>query len=122
MTSGREHLNHKFRLQCGYDQPALALKKAVGGEGVTVMGLDRNSYGFKTSGGQNPTRRGLLQRAGWAVAAAGFSPVSALAAENVSPIMARLSSYMSEARNRSLPDDVIENAKQQLLDTFDAMV
>ena len=122
MTSGREHLNGKFRLQCGYDQPALALKRAIGGEVVTVMGLDRNSYGFKTSGSQNLTRRGLLQRAGWAVAAAGLSRVSVLAAENVSPIMARLSSYMSEARNRALPDEVTEKAKHHILDTFAAMV
>jgi hypothetical protein len=67
-------------------------------------------------------RRGLLQRAGWAMAAAGLSRVSALAADSVSPAMARLSSYMSEARNRALPDDVTEKAKHHILDTFAAMV
>src|ERR1700682_1211003 len=41
------------------------------------------------------SRRGLLERAGWAVAAAGFSGVRALAADSVSPAMAFLSSYMS---------------------------
>ena len=69
------------------------------------------------------TRRGLLKSAGWAVAAAGMSRVSALAEdESVSPVMARLSSYMSEARNRALPDNVVEITKQHLLDTIAAMV
>jgi 2-methylcitrate dehydratase PrpD len=68
------------------------------------------------------TRRGLLQRAAWAVAAAGLSRVSAIAAENVSPAMARLSTYMSEARNCALPDEVTEKAKHHILDTFAAMV
>ena len=68
------------------------------------------------------SRRGLLQRAGWAVAAAGLSRVPGLAVDSVSPAMARLSSYMSEARNRTLPDEVIEKAKHHILDTFAAMV
>jgi 2-methylcitrate dehydratase PrpD len=68
------------------------------------------------------TRRSLLQRAGWAAAAAGISRVPALAADSVSPAMARLSSYMSEARNRALPDEVSEKAKHHILDTFAAMV
>jgi len=45
-----------------------------------------------------------------------------LAADAVSPAMARLSSYMAEARNRVLPDDVVEVAKHHILDTFAAMV
>jgi 2-methylcitrate dehydratase PrpD len=68
------------------------------------------------------SRRGLLQRAGWAVGAAGLSRVPALAADSVSPAMARLSSYMSDARNRALPDEVTEKAKHHILDTFAAMV
>ncbi len=64
----------------------------------------------------------MLKRAGWAAAAAGLSRVSALAADSVSPAMARLSSYMSEARNRALPDEVAEAAKHHILDTFAAMV
>jgi 2-methylcitrate dehydratase PrpD len=67
-------------------------------------------------------RRGLLARAGWAVAAVGLSSVSALAEDSVSPVMARLSSYMSDARNRALPADVSEIAKHHILDTFAAMV
>jgi 2-methylcitrate dehydratase PrpD len=68
------------------------------------------------------TRRGLLQRAGCLVAATGFAPVSALAADSVSPAMVRLSSYMAEARNRALPDEVTEIARHHILDTFAAMV
>src|SRR5690348_13157308 len=68
------------------------------------------------------SRRSVLQRAVWAVAAAGISRLPALAADSVSPAMARLSAYMSEARNRMLPDDVTEKAKRHILDTFAAMV
>src|ERR1700680_74448 len=68
------------------------------------------------------SRRGLLQRAGWAGAVAGFSRVPALAADSVSLAMARLSSYLSDARNRALPDEVTEKAKHHILDTFAAMV
>jgi 2-methylcitrate dehydratase PrpD len=68
------------------------------------------------------SRRALLQRAGWAIAAAGLSRLPGLAADSVSPAMVRLSAYMSEARNRALPDDVAEIAKHHILDTFAAMV
>jgi 2-methylcitrate dehydratase PrpD len=72
------------------------------------------------------TRRVLLQRAGWAAAtaalpsAAGFGP--AIAAEEISPAMAQLTTYMSEAGKRALPDKVLEEAKHHALDTFAAMV
>jgi 2-methylcitrate dehydratase PrpD len=36
--------------------------------------------------------------------------------------MVKLSTYMSEARNRALPDAVLEKAKQHILDTFAAMI
>ena len=86
------------------------------------MERDRDAHTLAASIGAILTRRGLLQRAGWAVAAAGFPRVSALAADSVSPVMARLSTYMSEARNRALPDDVIEITKHHILDTIAAMV
>jgi 2-methylcitrate dehydratase PrpD len=47
---------------------------------------------------------------------------STSAAQNVSPVMAKLSTYMSDARDKKLPDEVIEKAKQHILDTFAAMV
>jgi 2-methylcitrate dehydratase PrpD len=86
------------------------------------MQRERIALGPAPNNGRRLSRRGLLQHAGWAVAAAGLSRVSALAADSVSPTMARLSSYMSDARNRALPDEVIEKAKHHILDTFAAMV
>ena len=38
------------------------------------------------------------------------------------PVMNALSTYMSAARTRALPDDVSELAKHHLLDTFAAML
>src|SRR5579863_8947051 len=91
-------------------------------EGHMAMELGKKFYGFNANGGLNLTRRGLLQSAGWAVAAAGLSRVPVLASDSVSPAMVRLSSYMSEARDRRLPDEVAEKAKHHILDTFAAMV
>src|ERR1700687_1094534 len=67
------------------------------------------------------TRRGLLQGAGGAIAAAAFrSPV--IAAESVGPVMSRLSTYMSEAQGRALPPEVAEKTKHHILDTFAAII
>lgn len=44
------------------------------------------------------------------------------AAETPSPDMVRLSSYMSEARERALPEDVVEKTKHHTLDTLAAMI
>ena len=76
------------------------------------------------------TRRSLLERAGWIIAAAAFPPALEMAAQSLPAIdtaqpgsvMAGLSAYMSEARSRPLPDEVIENVKQHVLDTLAAMV
>ena len=68
------------------------------------------------------TRRILLQRSGWAMAAAAFRPALLLAAESISPVMAQLSTYMSEARNRALPEEIVEKVAQHILDTFAAMI
>jgi 2-methylcitrate dehydratase PrpD len=85
------------------------------------------------------TRRRVLQRAGWVVSAAAFRPVTEAAAEAVVPqrgaaaphqttehpigeVMARLSTYMSQARDGRLPDHVLEQAKWHVLDTVAAMV
>jgi len=67
------------------------------------------------------SRRSLLQRAGWTAAAAAF-PAGLFAADKVSPVMAKLSAYMSEAGGRALPDEVVEKAKHHILDTFAAMI
>src|SRR6267142_783145 len=44
------------------------------------------------------------------------------AVQNVSPLMQQLSAYMGAANTRALPDDVVEKAKQHILDTFAAMI
>jgi len=67
------------------------------------------------------SRRSLLQRAGWTAAAFAF-PGAVFASDSVSPVMARLSEYMSEAGGRALPDEVVEKAKHHILDTFAAMI
>ena len=76
------------------------------------------------------TRRSILRRAGWIVAATAIPPVAlfetkygvVMAAGATSPVMARLSTYMSEAGNHALPDEVVEKAKHHILDTIAAMV
>jgi 2-methylcitrate dehydratase PrpD len=65
------------------------------------------------------TRRTALKRAGGFFVAARFG----LAADQpVSPVMIRLSTYMSEAAGHPLPDDVVEKTKHHILDTFAAML
>jgi 2-methylcitrate dehydratase PrpD len=69
------------------------------------------------------TRRGALRRAGGFLAAAGFAADAGEAAEvPVSPVMTRLSTYMSDAATHALPDDVVEATKHHILDTFAAMI
>ncbi len=67
------------------------------------------------------TRRGVLQAGGAAVAAA-LPAGMATSAQPVGPVMAALSTYMSEARDRALPADVVEKTKHHVLDTFAAMI
>ena len=84
------------------------------------MKLNRNLYTAKNNSGALLTRRSLLRRAA-CVAAAWLSRGAGMAAEPVSPVMAKLTSHMSEARDRALPGEVIEKAKHHVLDTFAAM-
>jgi 2-methylcitrate dehydratase PrpD len=82
------------------------------------------------SGGAILTRRNLLELAGLAFASTAFPPgvVAAKAAasedeaQGVSPVMDKLSKYMSEASERGLPDEVVEKAKHHILDTLAAMI
>jgi 2-methylcitrate dehydratase PrpD len=68
------------------------------------------------------TRRSLM-RHGLAFAAAAAFPRSAAAAtEAVSPVMERLSAYMSEASSRAIPDAVAQETKYHILDTLAAMI
>jgi 2-methylcitrate dehydratase PrpD len=70
------------------------------------------------------TRRSMLQGAGCAIAAAAFPSVRLMGQTEspVSAIMTRLSEYMAGASGRALPGDVVESAKQHILDTFAAMI
>jgi len=76
------------------------------------------------------TRRRVLQGAGGLIAAAAFPTpvVSALPLAQGAPapraanVTGRLARYMVEARDRSLPPDVVREAKHRILDTLGAIV
>jgi 2-methylcitrate dehydratase PrpD len=77
------------------------------------------------------SRRRLIKLTGYSTLLGGLFPTFAKAAallrsdeasHNVSPLMVQLSTYMSAASTHALPDDVIEKAKQHILDTFSAMI
>src|SRR5438034_3865367 len=70
-------------------------------------------------------RRKVLQGAGCAIAAAAFPSMRVIGGQSaspVSPVMEKLSAYMAAAGGRALPADVVENAKQHILDTFAAII
>jgi len=64
------------------------------------------------------SRRGILRSAG----AIPFAGSLRAAEEPISPVMAQLSRYMSEAAGRALPNEVQEQTKYHILDTFGAMI
>jgi 2-methylcitrate dehydratase PrpD len=79
------------------------------------------------------TRRNLFEFAGLAIASAALpSGLNAartftgqdqpVPSQGISPVMEKLSSYMSDAASRALPEEVIEKAKHHVLDTFAAMI
>src|SRR3989454_8904238 len=68
------------------------------------------------------TRRSLLQNSAWIAAATMFPRLAAAVVHDVSPVMEKLSSYMAQARNRALPDNVERETKHHILDTIAAMV
>jgi 2-methylcitrate dehydratase PrpD len=72
------------------------------------------------------TRRDWLQHAAWISAAATFPNLVAAFSQEVSPstspVMEKLSTYMAEARNRPLPDNVVQETKHHILDTVAAMI
>jgi 2-methylcitrate dehydratase PrpD len=83
------------------------------------MAPHRNAHARSANCGLS--RRSILQCAGWTVAAAAL-PSRVFGAESISPVMAKLSTYMSEAGGRALPEEVVEKAKHHILDTFAAMI
>src|ERR1700722_601557 len=79
----------------------------------------------------NICRRRLIKLAGLSGSVAVISPAFLKAeaflhadqpSNTVSPIMQQLSAYMSAANTRALPEEVVEKAKQHILDTFAAMI
>ena len=68
------------------------------------------------------TRRDLLQRAAWIAAASGIPWGARLYAQDVSPVMTKLSTYMSEARGRTMPEKAMDETKHHILDTLAAMI
>jgi 2-methylcitrate dehydratase PrpD len=72
------------------------------------------------------TRRNWLQRAVWISAAAALPQFALAAADDaspaISPVMEKLSTYMAQARNRTLPEVVVRETEHHILDTIAAMV
>jgi 2-methylcitrate dehydratase PrpD len=92
---------------------------------------DRNKCGPEENGPAILSRRSLLELAGIAVATAAFPTRAVMAKafpgrgtteQGVSPVTDKLSTYMSEASARELPDEVTEKTKQHILDTVAAMI
>lgn len=90
--------------------------------GEEKLSIDRTVLTNGTNVVTSPTRRNLLQSAGWMIAGAMLPLNRAMATEAVSAVMTTLSNYMSAARSGALPHDVIEKAKHHILDTFAAMI
>ena len=67
------------------------------------------------------TRRRLMT-GGLGFTAAAFLHNAKAGAEDASPVMAKLSAYMSEARGRAIPAKVVEETKYHVLDTLAAMI
>jgi 2-methylcitrate dehydratase PrpD len=95
------------------------------------MKEDRNKCGLAENARAMLSRRSLLELAGLAAATAAFPPAAVMAKAfaspeaafpGVSPVMEKLSAYMSEASGRALPEDVTEKAKLHILDTVAAMI
>ena len=95
------------------------------------MAWETDEDSKEASAGLPLTRRGFFEIAGLAIAAATLPPKMAFAgpnppgtdaAQGISSVMDRLSAYMSEARARALPEEVLEKTKQHVLDTLAAMI
>jgi 2-methylcitrate dehydratase PrpD len=86
------------------------------------MSRHQDSHVPAAEGRGELTRRSLLQRAAWVIAARAIPGAAKLAAQDIGPTMTKLSAYMSEARTHELPDTVMNDAKHHVLDTLAAMV
>jgi len=90
------------------------------------MKRDRDVHMALVNAETNLTRSSVSQRAAWITAAVAFPRVpgygAVMAAQDVSPVMVKLSTYMADARNSELPEKVVQNANYHILDTVAAMI
>src|SRR6202030_135725 len=86
------------------------------------MGEDQNTTRFAGSKDSLLTRRGLLQRAVRILPATALLARWTRAAQDVSPVMAKLSTYMAGAANGELPEKAVQDTKFHILDTVAAML
>jgi 2-methylcitrate dehydratase PrpD len=86
------------------------------------MAHDRDVRNPGATSFTNLSRRELVQRAAWLLAAGAIPGGMELRAEDISPVMLKLSAYMSEAHKTPLPDKVLQETKHHILDTFAAMI
>lgn len=98
------------------------------------MAREKDGEILKAAKGAELARRHLLKAAACATGSFSFSRILAGAvmplpaapaegrAETVGPVMQALSTYMSEAKGKTLPDEVTEKTKRHVLDTVAAMI
>jgi hypothetical protein len=88
------------------------------------MSIGRDQHAASPAGKSRGTltRRSLMWGGAGIAAATTFPRAARPASEEVSPVMAKLSTYMSEAGGRALPDQVVQETKYHVLDTLAAMV
>jgi 2-methylcitrate dehydratase PrpD len=87
-----------------------------------MMKVPRRQSQLSMQSGANLTRRSLMQSGIGFAAAAALPRDAGAAAEEISPVMGKLSAYMSEARSRAIPDAVAQETKYHILDTLAAMI
>jgi len=87
---------------------------------------DQYSYMRRENLASGLTRRSWIQRAALISAGMALPRIAMAAAQDagpvISPVMEKLSAYMAEARNRALPDNVVQETEHHILDTIAAMV
>src|SRR5215468_7689224 len=82
------------------------------------MNIPRNQLGRSRA----PLTRRSLIAGGLGFTAAAFRHNAKAGTEDASPVMTKLSAYMSEARGRAMPAKVVEETKYHVLDTLAAMI
>ena len=86
------------------------------------MDWNRTSRTHIESSSGGLSRRALLQQASCMLAVGILPRGTWMSVQSVSPVMSTLSTYMAQARTRTLPDEVVEKAKQHILDTLAAAI